>query len=102
MSINVRRLVCNVSVKTKEKKSPLHKDAKAKKPDLQFREAPTQGGQAPPVGSETATQDKGPAAGRAPVSAAGVDPHRVAERVYELMKEEIRLGRLRGEGYSKR
>jgi hypothetical protein len=96
LSINVRRLVCNVSVKSKEKKSPLHKDPKAKKPDLQFREAAPQSGQAPPVGSETATEDKGPAAGRAPVSAAGADPRRVAEKVYDLMKEEVRLGRLRG------
>lgn len=96
MSINVHRLVCNVSVKTKEKKSSLHKDPKSKKPDLQFREASPQSGQAPPVGSATATEDKGPATGREPVSAAGADPRRVAEKVYDLMKEEIRLGRLRG------
>lgn len=100
MTIDVSRLVCNVTVKAKEKKSPLGKDAKSKHPDLLYRAPAGHGGQTPPVGSETATQDKGPASGRSEVSAAGADPLRVADKVYELMKDEIRLGRLRGESYS--
>ena len=98
MAISIARLVCNVTVKTGEKKSPLNKDAKAQRPDLQFRapESP-KGGQAPASPAETATESKGPAAGQHEVSAAGADPLKVAERVYDLMKQEIRLGRLRGE-----
>lgn len=99
MSLNVRRLVCVVTVKGEEKKSPLNRDAKAARPDLEFRAAPArQAGQAGPVGGDSATESKGAAAGKEPVSAAGVDPARVAERVYELMKAEIRLSRMRGEG----
>jgi hypothetical protein len=99
--INIARLVCNVTVKTGEKKSPLSKDAKAQRPDMHYRTAePHKGGQSPASPSETATEDKGPAAGKSEVSASGADPHKVADRVYELMKQEIRLGRLRGEGLS--
>ena len=99
MAINVRRLVCNVSVKTTEKKSPLHKDAKGKRPDMLFRAASqAKSGQGPPSPSDTATEDKGPASGDAAVSGAGADPLRVADKVYDLMKQEIRLGRMRGGG----
>jgi hypothetical protein len=101
MSLSIRRLVCVVTVKGVEKKSPLNKDAKAARPDLQFRSPPArQAGQAGPSASESATEGKGSAAGKEPVSAAGVDPSRVAERVYELMKAEVRLARMRGEGGS--
>jgi hypothetical protein len=97
--ISIARLVCNVTVKTAEKKSPLNKDPKAQRPDMHYRQAETpKGGQASASPAETATEGKGPAAGQHEVSAAEADPHRVAERVYELMKQEIRLGRLRGEG----
>ncbi len=96
MAVNVRRLVCNVTVKSTAKKSPLHKDAKSKHPDLKFREAGShQSGEGSPPPSETATEGKGPASGNAPVSASGADPHRVADKVYDLMKQEVRLGRMR-------
>ena len=101
MSLNIRRLVCTVTIQTGEKKSPLNKDAKAPRPDLQFRTPPArQPGQAGPVGADSATESKGAAAGKETVSAAGVDPSRVADRVYEIMKAEVRLDRLRNGGLS--
>lgn len=49
-----------------------------------------------PDPNKTATEGKGAASGRGPISAKKADPKQVADRVYELMKKEILLGRERG------
>lgn len=95
MPIEIARLICNVTVHSKEKRSPLHRDPKPKQPDLLFK-APTDGaGQAPPAPSQTASEDKGPASGKHGAEPTHADPRKVADQVYELMLQEIRLSRMR-------
>jgi hypothetical protein len=99
MAINIKRLICNVTVKTGDKQSPLAKDAKAQRPDLLYAMPNGQpAGQAGPLGAETATHEKGPAAQSKEASPSAADPRRVAERVYDLMKQEVIAGRARGIG----
>ncbi len=95
--INIQRLVCNVTVKTGKEQSPLGKNAQAKKPSMHFAAAPPKGaGEGGPVPSETATQGK--MQDDSTPSALRVDPQKVADKVYELMKQEIITGRMRRGG----
>ena len=94
MSINIQRLVCNITVKTGKEQSPLGKDGQSKKPSMHFASAPSRGSvEGGPVPSDTATQGK--SQGDETPSALRVDPHKVAEKVYDLMKQEVVLGRMR-------
>ncbi|MBC8064994.1 MAG: hypothetical protein H7Y17_09200 [Chlorobia bacterium] len=84
-------------MKTGKEQSPLNKDAQAKKPSMNLASAPSKGSvEGQPVPSDTATQGK--MQGDDTPSALRVDPQKVAEKVYELMKQEVILGRMRRGG----
>jgi hypothetical protein len=99
MPLTIKTLKATIRVKNSRQESSLHQPAKPARPSLEY---------ALPVGEElahgepdpnkTATEGKGAASGRSPISAKNADPKMVADRVYELMKREILLGRDRG-GY---
>ena len=93
----IKTLRCRVSVKQKENASPTGRDAGPAKPTyLHMQAQPTaQGPSAPPA--QTATEGKGSGIGeRKEVSSKGVDPGKVAEKVYQLMVEEARDAKRRG------
>jgi len=101
MPIRIKQLRCKVTVKTASAKSPLHKDEKAPRPEMLF--ALPQGASAmetAPSPGETATEErdaqKQSGGTRSPAEPRRADPKQVADRVYELMRDEIRLTRLRG------
>lgn len=93
----IKTLRCRVSVKQRENTSPTGQNAGPAKPSyLHMQPAPvTQGPSAAPA--ETATEGKGVGPGeRREVSSQGVDPNKVAEKVYQLMLEEAKDARRRG------
>ena len=77
----------------------LHSEAHPPKPSMSFAmPAPAPGAESTPEPSKTATHEreaKGKGGKQGP-SSRGSDANAVAERVYDLMREEIRLGRQRG------
>ena len=101
MAITIKQLNCRVTVKVGGKEGALHKNEGPPRPSMAF--AVPKGGASQETGeapSKTATEDeqrflvagkKGPDA-----KPKRADPQMVANRVYDLMREEIRLARLRG------
>lgn len=97
MPLTIKNLKATVRVKNSRQESSLHQPARPARPSLEY---------ALPVGEElvhsdpdpnkTATEGKGSASGRSPISAKNADPKMVADRVYELMKREIQSMRERG------
>jgi len=98
MAVHIRNLVCRVTVKGKRQADALQRSEQPQRPSLTFLqpEPPAQA-ETPPVPSQMATQqsEHGTEQGRKP-SPGDADPRAVADRVYELMKEELSMGRLRG------
>lgn len=94
----IRTLRCRVLVRQKDKKPATGKPAGQAKPSLLHIVPPPTETKGPSVlPSQSATEGKGSGAGEASqVSAAGVDPGKVADRVYQLMLEEIRSEQSRG------
>lgn len=65
-------------------------------PSLRFAQpTPASSGGEVETPSQTATEGKVGTGYTAPISAKSADPNKVAERVYDLMKEELRIGRIR-------
>jgi len=98
MAVRIQNLICRVNVRTKTPYGVLHQDVKPPRPTLAYARVtvapPMETGPAP---SETATQPTDAARQRKRRIAPGMaDARAVAERVYDIMKEEARLTRLRG------
>jgi len=94
--MTIGTLTCRITLKGKEGKSPTFQDAAPKNVDLQFRAAPSKAAQTPTTPAESATGEEGrDVVTRENKPRVVADPHRVADRVYELIKDEIRNGRLR-------
>ncbi|RYG44015.1 hypothetical protein EON79_15810 [bacterium] len=97
-TLNIRKLTVNVKVTKAPAESPLGREPKAARPGLLYAAPkPSMVGQATALGEAGATQAAGK--GDAPVAGAGAgaaDPVKVADRVYNLMMEELRLNRSRG------
>ncbi|HEX5322521.1 MAG TPA: DUF4157 domain-containing protein [Capsulimonadaceae bacterium] len=77
----------------------LHSDARAPKPSMTFAmPAPSPRAESMPEPSQTATQEHeaGGKGGKQATPSRGADATAVANRVYDLMREEIRLTRQRG------
>lgn len=99
MATTIKLLRCRIKVKSRSQRESLHEPARAERPSLEY---------AQPMGQETthaenaipaktATEDRNASTQRERINPREADPKQVADRVYELMKEEVRLGRLRGE-----
>lgn len=102
MPVRIKTLINNVTVRTHRKEISVHADARAPRPSLQYL-MPTPEPRDEDAGPSVELGKPRPGTVHAePVevlkdeSAARVDSHLVADRVYELMLEEIRLTRLRG------
>lgn len=96
MSIRINQLRCRVNVTGKRPKSTLNQNVDKDKPSMTFALPLIQARAEQPfepmeTSSSTSNVDE------QVEQAAAVDPRQVADRVYELMKREIQLGRLRGE-----
>ena len=97
MPLTIQTLKTTVKVKSKVKESPLHQPGRPERPSMNFAMPITeQVAHGEPDPNKTATIGKGAASHRAPVSAKNADPKKVADRVYELMKREVLLGKQRG------
>ncbi|MFI5385012.1 MAG: hypothetical protein ACHQ50_02730 [Fimbriimonadales bacterium] len=97
MPVTIKNLRTTVRVKVNRRESSLHAPPQPERPSMEFAMPITeQVLQGDPNPGKTATQGKGAASGRGPVSAKNADPKKVADRVYELMKREIILGKMRG------
>lgn len=98
MPIRIKQLTARVTVKTGGKHGALHKSERPVRPALHFAQPVAQTpAETSPDPSEMATEDTGSAAGaKSKPAPSRADPRQVADRVYELMSEEMRLGRLRG------
>ena len=100
MPLTIKTLKTTVNVKTKRRESPLQKAPRPAQPSMEYAmpitDSVAEGGPDP---NKTATQGKGPASKRIPISAKTADPNKVADRVFELMKREIMMNKYRG-GFS--
>jgi len=94
--MTIRTLRCRIRVKTRTQRSPAHADSRPEAPGQEFalplvmaehETAPTPG--------EVATEDAGPESAKKAFSPKDADPTKVADRVYDLMKQEILLGKHR-------
>ena len=75
----------------------MHEPAQPERPSMEYALPITEhSAHGEPDPNQTATLGKGSASNRGPISARDADPHKVADRVYELMKREIILGKQRG------
>ena len=96
MAVHIRNLVCRVSVRGKRKADSLHRGEQPQRPSLTFLQ-PEPPVQAQPLPSQTATEQSEHGAQQlGKPSPSDADPRAVADRVYDLMKEELSIGRLRG------
>jgi hypothetical protein len=96
--MKIKRLRCRVRVRTARKVSPQHQAAAPPRPSLLFAMPQgTKGGEEMPAPSQTATKgdDREHGGVGAPDAAKRADAGAVSERVYELMREELRLAQLR-------
>ncbi|MHB0937060.1 MAG: hypothetical protein ACYDCO_00630 [Armatimonadota bacterium] len=98
MAVHIRQLVCRITVRGKRTTDSLHRGEQPQRPSMAFLqpEPPAQM-ETPPIPSQTATEqsEHGTEQLRKP-SPSHADPRAVADRVYDFMKEELSIGRLRG------
>jgi hypothetical protein len=98
MAITIKRLNCVVKVESGGADMSQHVSDVPTKPQMQFAQTMSAGsGSNQPTPSEKATEQRGPAGEQEPAPPAKVPPSRVAERVYELMVQDARFARERGE-----
>lgn len=98
MSITINRLNCRVRVETGGSQATIHASEGPARPQMEFAQpTPTSAPTTPPPPSQQASEQRGPAGEHEPRPAGRADPGRVAQRVYDLMVEEARLARMRGE-----
>ena len=99
MPTRIKHLRCRVTVRTGGKGKSLQQSAaKPVKPDMAFAmPTPEPSGDTSPAPAQTATQERGQTATPQPqASPTRADPQAVADRVYELMQQEIKNARQRG------
>ncbi|HVT11709.1 MAG TPA: hypothetical protein VHE55_05545 [Fimbriimonadaceae bacterium] len=97
MPLTIKTLRVTVRVKSRRRESPMHEPARPERPSLEYAMPVTeQVAHGDPDPNKTATLGRGAATGRGPISARNADPNKIADRVYELMKREIILGKHRG------
>jgi hypothetical protein len=97
MPLTIKTLRATVKVKNKQRESPLHQPGRAERPSMEYAmPVPDETVHGEPDPNKTATLGTGAASNRSPISAKNADPKRVADRVYELLKREIIVGRDRG------
>ena len=96
MPLKINRLNVTIKVKGKRREMPLHKDQKAERVTLNYAlPVAQQQSHTDALPADTATEGRGSASEKPTVSAKRADPRQVADRVYELMKQEIRLAKQR-------
>jgi hypothetical protein len=98
MPANINVLRCRIRVTNVPQGSIEHQTANVERPSLHFVQpggSETSHGDARP--SQTATEDRNAATNRESISPRSADPKQIADRVYELMVREVKLGRARGE-----
>jgi len=97
MAVRIKNLVCQVTVRKKRQSDTLHHGAQPGRPSMAFAQPePAPRGETGPEPSQTATEPSEGTGRQAKASPGKADPRAVADRVYDLMKEELSLGRLRG------
>lgn len=97
MAITIARMQCVVRVTTGESHPLQHGGQAPDRPSLEYAMPMAEHtAETGPVPNRTATEGRGPASGKSPISPSKVDPRKVTDRVYELMKQEIRMGQMRG------
>lgn len=96
MALRIRQLSCTVRVKTAVKGGLLHQDKRPEKPSLRFVvPAPAAHGESPAPPGERLTGDQAASPLTPAAKPREVDVRAVADRVYDLMRREIELGRER-------
>ena len=97
MAVRIRTLTCRVKVKKGGRSEMLHRVEAPARPTLTFvQPAPAGSAETAPEPTQTATQRQGTGERQTlKISPRRVDVHAVADRVYDLMKEEMRLLRQR-------
>jgi len=99
MAIRIRNLTCRVTVSKGRKSDTLQRGEQPARPSLAFTQPePAPHGETGPEPSRTVTEARETAGEKRQRKASPdkADPRAVADRVYDLMKEEISLARLRG------
>lgn len=99
MALTIRRLRCRFTVQVGGRSHRRHAAEGSARPQLDYSlpaSPHTPEGDLPP--SESASEQTGPAGANSPVSSRRADPRKVADRVYELMKEEARISKMRTGG----
>lgn len=98
MPLKIKQLHCRVRITTGGRQDIQQPAAHPARPSLKFAmPAAEPRSETEPEPSQTATQERGQTSTRQPdADPARVDPQLVADRVYDLMREEVRIGRLRG------
>jgi len=97
MGVRIRNLVCRVTVRKGRKTDTLHRGGQPQQPSMAFvHPAPESRAETAPEPSQTATEPSEEGTDRQRKAAPGAaDVRAVTDRVYDLMKEELSLGRLR-------
>ncbi len=97
--MKIRRLISNVTVTTGELGSPMGRSEGSPRPTMAFAMAPAEvrAGQGSPQPSETATGLAPDLEGGQTADPRAADPGLIANRVYDLMKAEVRLAISRGD-----
>lgn len=98
MPVHIDTLRCRVSVVTKARGEIEHQTPRSERPSLEYVMPMTEeSGTADALPGEMANEGITAASESETVDAATADPKQVADRIYEIMKQEARLGRMRGE-----
>jgi hypothetical protein len=95
-TFRIKKLKSRVTITSQSSTGPLHGNIGPTRPSLQFAQAPP----APRDGTmnlpeESGTEGKGSASQSDPISAKNIDPKKVSDRVYDLMKEDLIISRMR-------
>lgn len=99
MPVHIKRLRCRVTVKTGGRDAPAaHHPEGPKRPSLHFAlpEPEPRAEATPPEPAHPVKQEPQAAAPQSEPEVRKADPRAVADRVYELMRQEIALSRQRG------
>lgn len=96
MGVKVRKLKCRVRIAGKSQQESRLKDVDKERPSMTFALPPAEvRAEQPLEPMETSSSTSG--VENDLEQSASIDPRLIADRVYELMRREIQLGRQRGE-----
>jgi hypothetical protein len=97
MPIHIERLRCSIVLRAREESSPEHAASGPDRPTLEYAvPASQQATQAGPTPDETATERASRNDEETTPATRQADPRLVTDRVYEMMREELRTARMRG------